>query len=171
MGKANDIIGQQRLDCIDETAPICGSACCNKSAGTAKAVISSASPHVDVKKSEPSAEEVEEKSTPKLYEESHDDIKELVVIGAGPHSLSLVLRLLEPDPDLLSEKERHQNAEKRSKMRPIAHVYSHLKKLARGPSATLKPAKSLKKKKCSCDSAPPPLSKTLMPLALTSYEV
>ena len=40
-----------------------------------------------------------------------DDLKELVVIGAGPHSMSLVLRLLQPDADLMSEKERHYKAE------------------------------------------------------------
>ena len=34
---------------------------------------------------------------------NNDDIQELLVIGAGPHGLSLVLRLLEPDADFLTE--------------------------------------------------------------------
>jgi hypothetical protein len=34
------------------------------------------------------------------------EILELMVIGAGPHGLTLLLRLLEEDPDLLSEVSR-----------------------------------------------------------------
>lgn len=72
-----------------------------------------------------------------------DDV--MVVIGAGPHALSLLLRLLEPDADLLSDKDRHIKAEYRSRMRPLREVDSHLNKFQRGPVATLKQSKREKK--------------------------
>ena len=34
------------------------------------------------------------------------EVLDLVVIGAGPHALSLLARLVDPDPDLLTERER-----------------------------------------------------------------
>lgn len=73
------------------------------------------------------------------------DVKELLIIGAGPHSLTLLLRLLEPDPDLLSDKERHRRAIKNSQRRNIHDLKRHVKHLSRGPSATL----SIKKKRNS----------------------
>jgi hypothetical protein len=69
---------------------------------------------------------------------SHDDvddedIQELLVIGAGPHGLSLVLRLLEPDADFLTDKERHLQAEHRHRMRPDRDVSRHVRQLGIGP--------------------------------------
>ena len=87
--------------------------------------------------------------------------KELVIVGAGPHALSLVLRLLEPEADLLSEKERHIKADFESRQRPIAEVRKHIKNLARGPTAVLAKKKPPKKKhaiQSDIDSDPSPLS-------------
>ena len=89
------------------------------------------------------------------------EISELIVIGSGPHALSLVLRLLEPDADFLSDKERHLQAEYRDRMRPDRDVIQHVRNLARGPRATLRqPRKKCKKKRLVKEeaSAPPPLS-------------
>lgn len=36
----------------------------------------------------------------------NDEVKELVIIGAGPHGLTLLLRLLDEEPDLLDEGKR-----------------------------------------------------------------
>ena len=67
-----------------------------------------------------------------------DDVKEILIIGAGPHSLTLILRLLEPDPDFLTEKERHKRAINNNQRRPIHDLKRHIKNLNRGPPATLK---------------------------------
>ena len=56
-------------------------------------------------------------------------IKELVVIGAGPHALTLLLRLLEADADLWSDKERHARANHAKKLRPPADVRRHVQNL------------------------------------------
>lgn len=74
-----------------------------------------------------------------------EDIKELLVIGAGPHALTLLLRLLEPEADFLSEGERHLRAENVRRLRPLCEVYNHIKRLSRGPSVTLKRRKNKKK--------------------------
>ena len=58
--------------------------------------------------------------------------KELVVIGAGPHALSLILRLLEPDADLLSDKERHERADFLHRDRPVPQVRVHAQAIAKG---------------------------------------
>ncbi|GFH52606.1 hypothetical protein CTEN210_09082 [Chaetoceros tenuissimus] len=86
-------------------------------------------------------------------EYKEEDIKELLIIGAGPHSLTLVLRLLEQDPDFMTDKERHEQAQYKTRMRPINQVNNHIRKLRRGPNAVFR-----KKKKPSLDtSCPPPL--------------
>ena len=49
--------------------------------------------------------------------------------------MSLVLRLLQPDADLMSEKERHYKAEHHSKkMRPVGAVRRYIRDLTRGAS-------------------------------------
>ena len=68
-----------------------------------------------------------------------EDLKEIVVIGAGPHSMSLILRLLQPDADFLSEKERHYKMEHHSKkLRPIPAVRRYVRDLMRGTASVLK---------------------------------
>ena len=71
-----------------------------------------------------------------------DEIQQLLVIGAGPHGLSLVLRLLEPDADFLTDKERHLQAEHRHRMRPDRDVNRHIRQLGVGPRATLRKSRS-----------------------------
>ena len=79
---------------------------------------------------------------------NNDDIQELLVIGAGPHGLSLVLRLLEPDADFLTDKDRHLQAEHRHRMaRPDRDVARHIRKLGVGPRATLRKLRSPKGKR------------------------
>ena len=81
--------------------------------------------------------------------DNDEEIQELLVIGAGPHGLSLVLRLLEPDADFLTDKERHLQAEHRHRMRPDRDVKRHIRQLGVGPRATLRkyrPQKSAKKR-------------------------
>ena len=71
-----------------------------------------------------------------------------MIIGGGPHALALVLRLLEPDADLLSDKERHVMADyQKSRYRPYAHVRRHIENLMKEPSAVYKKNKKNKKKK------------------------
>ena len=54
---------------------------------------------------------------------------DLLVIGAGPHALSLVCRLIDDDPDLLTERERVRIMQKAgSRSRSHAAVRRHLKK-------------------------------------------
>ena len=77
-----------------------------------------------------------EQQQPKTFER-----KELVIIGAGPHALTLLLRLLEPDADLSSDKERHTKADFLNRMRPLAHVRKHIKNLFKGPAAVYKKSK------------------------------
>merc|ERR1711966_616355 len=74
----------------------------------------------------------------KEQEREHDDdkeennIKELVVIGAGPHAMALVLRLLCPEPDLMTEKERHYKMEHHDKkLRRIPDVKKYIRNLTR----------------------------------------
>jgi len=81
-------------------------------------------------------------------------ILDLFIIGAGPHALSLLLRLIEPDADLLADKERHLHAEYSVRQRPIRDVFAHLRRLSRGrPSVTLKRPK--RKKKWIAEGASP----------------
>jgi len=74
-------------------------------------------------------------------DDDEEDVKELLIVGAGPHALALMLRLLEPDPDLLSDRERHHRAESTKRLRPRKDVYRHLKDLSRGPSVVYKSSK------------------------------
>lgn len=76
-----------------------------------------------------------------------DAIQELLIIGAGPHGLSLVLRLLEPDADFLTDKARHLQAEHRHRMRPDRDVKRHVRQLGVGPRATLRKSRSSAKEK------------------------
>lgn len=89
------------------------------------------------------------------FKKEEEDIKELLVIGAGPHSLTVLLRLLEPEPDFMSEKERHYKALKTKKLRPMGQVRRHVEKLSRGPSVVLRSHKT--KSKPHKDFPPPPL--------------
>ena len=83
-----------------------------------------------------------------------EDVKELVVIGAGPHSMAMILRLLQPDADLMSEKERHSKAEHHSKkLRPIHEVRRYVRDLSRGTATILK--KKGSKLVFSKDNPPP----------------
>ena len=93
-----------------------------------------------------------------------DEIQELVVIGAGPHGHALLLRLLEPNVDFLSDNDRHLKAEYAYRIRPRREVVQHVRKLSRGPRSTLKPPskKSQRKKTRGAEDAnvspPPPLT-------------
>eukprot|EP00400_MALV-I_sp_L67-5_P000921 gene921-1130_t len=53
---------------------------------------------------------------------------ELLVIGAGPHALSLLTRLIDDEPDLMTEFERGYILQKASRLRPHSEVQTHLKK-------------------------------------------
>jgi hypothetical protein len=60
---------------------------------------------------------------------------DLVVIGAGPHALSLVTRLIDDDPDLLTERDRVRIAHKAgSRGRTHSAVKKHLKQRYDGAS-------------------------------------
>lgn len=141
-----------RPGCNDNYAPICDRDCC---------------PTPRDKHSKDNGVDVTPTPTPisRRPQVADDEIKELVVIGAGPHGHALLLRLLEPDADLLSDKERHHLAEHTDRMRPIRDVVQHIRKLQRGPRATLRSPskKSQRKKKCAASSRylaaiPPPLT-------------
>mmetsp|Transcript_57964 Transcript_57964/g.141625 ORF Transcript_57964/g.141625 Transcript_57964/m.141625 type:complete len:604 (+) Transcript_57964:85-1896(+) len=85
-----------------------------------------------------------------------DDLKELVVIGAGTHAMALVLRLLQPDADFMSEKERHIKAEHHSvKIRPLPEVNRYIQNLGRGVASTLK--MKVPKAGYDSDNNPPPI--------------
>lgn len=85
----------------------------------------------------PSQTKQEQHNPTVLSSNCEADVKELVVIGAGPHSLSLLLRLLEPDADLLTEKERHTRAEYIQRMRPLPVVRRRVRILAQRRGASL----------------------------------
>uniref|UniRef100_A0A7S4AP57 L-ornithine N(5)-monooxygenase n=1 Tax=Pseudo-nitzschia australis TaxID=44445 RepID=A0A7S4AP57_9STRA len=151
MGKLinNAITGQRRAKCADETAPICPSVCCSSSDsdGSIGATTTRKSrPKGIYSFDRPPPDEIDNDNDNDSGNDSGNEIKELLVVGAGPHSLSLLLRLLEPDPDLLSDKTRHYQADYESKMRPLSHVRNHLQKLSKGPSVTLKRKKEKKTK-------------------------
>jgi hypothetical protein len=97
------------------------------------------------------------KATFEEQEQTNDPVKELLIIGAGPHALTLLLRLLEPDPDFLSDMERHKKADFSSKMRPARQVYKHITDISRGPKATLR-LKKVKQSDKSKGNVPPPIS-------------
>jgi hypothetical protein len=64
-------------------------------------------------------------------DDDDDDVKELLIIGADPHALTLLLRLLEPEPDFLTEKERSRRDHHTKNIRSIHDVRRHIKKLIR----------------------------------------
>ena len=58
---------------------------------------------------------------------------DLVVVGAGPHAASLLCRLIDDEPDLLTERERVHVVQKAGKRgRSWATVKKHLKKTFNG---------------------------------------
>lgn len=127
--------------CKDELAPICGSDCHN----TAATTIAAKSFETD----------------DKLPELEDDDTQELVIIGAGPHALTLLLRLLEPEADLLSDDVRHRRSLNKKHMRPLSEVRKHIQKVARG--TVYKASSSNKKSNYSENNpVPPPWSLALV---------
>ena len=62
---------------------------------------------------------------------SPSDAMDLVVVGGGPASLSLVLRLLEPDAEMYGEGERMQRALQAKKLRPHSDVRSFISTLSK----------------------------------------
>lgn len=91
-----------------------------------------------------------------LDKNGKDDLKELVVIGAGPHALSLMLRLLEPNADLMSEKQRHTRSVYAQRMNNYQQLRRHMADLPKGPSKVLSSA-STTKKHCKDNTNPPPI--------------
>lgn len=151
MGKLQPHPYGRRPNCSDDSAPVCGSICCTRPADAPDAKRGGSV----VTQTNPSC--------------TQSDVKELLIIGAGPHGLSLMLRLLEPDADFLSDAQRHAQAEYRGRQRPDRDVMQHLRKLHRGTRATLRPpSKTAQKQKtkgsvigcsdCTATSNPPPLS-------------
>ena len=123
-------LGQGQSFCEDLTAPICE--CC-------------------------SLYDNEDGSKLGKQPDGHSDevLKELVVIGSGPHAMALILRLLQPDADLMSEKERNLKADHHSKkLRPIHEVRRYARELSKGPSAILK---KRKQKVVYSKDVPPPI--------------
>ena len=57
-----------------------------------------------------------------------DQDLDLLVIGAGPHALSLLTRLVDPEPDLLTERQRNFTMIRAKNARSKAVVREHLKK-------------------------------------------
>jgi len=140
MGKQPMSAYQQRQGCSDESAPICGSKCCNTPTTEFVKFNNSISPPTQ------------------NNDNDDDDIHELLIVGAGPHSHALMLRLLSHEPDFLSEKERHKMAEYKERMRPPRDVNNYLRKLCRGPKATLKPPRKKRGKGSPVLPPPPPLT-------------
>lgn len=95
----------KRPGCSNRSAPICDDDCCKTALHNTK--LDSADLLRGDKDGEPNNEDV---------------IQELIVIGAGVHSHALVLRLLCPEPDFLSDKQRHIQAEYKERMRPPREV-------------------------------------------------
>ena len=70
----------------------------------------------------PSGDEGAEDSLP-------DSDLDFLVIGAGPHALSLLCRLIDDEPDLMTEDQRtHMMAKAGTRARAPAAVRAHLKK-------------------------------------------
>lgn len=114
------------LGCQTPTAPLC--VCCTSSASL---------PSDSALKTTPTLAAAVEFQQGAVAE-TNPPVKDLVVVGAGPHALALALRLLEPEADLLSDKERHLCADYFHRMRPISQVRKHIQDLSRGPKAVLK---------------------------------
>eukprot|EP00940_MAST-03C_sp_MAST-3C-sp2_P000349 g349.t1 len=64
-----------------------------------------------------------------VVETTDDDVLDLLVIGSGPHALSLLTRLVDDEPDLLTEMQRGKITEDGAKRaRTNKQVSAHLKK-------------------------------------------
>ena len=153
---------QHELSCENQDAPICGNETCSK-----RSNIIDEGKKLKIKKTlSCSTSKLREDSNVRKIDES--SIQELFIVGAGPHALTLLLRLLEPDPDFLTDKVRHIHAESPKLMRPFREVYRHIKDIARGPNATLKPKKKKgSKKKHSQNGMIGKNKESLVPPALT----
>ena len=57
-----------------------------------------------------------------------DAMLDLLVIGAGPHALSLLARLVDDEPDLLTESQRTFTMSKARHAKPKEVVREHLKR-------------------------------------------
>ena len=125
---------QHDPSCENQDAPICGNVTCSRRSNIKE------EKKLKINKTlSSSTSKIGEDSNLRKTDES--SVKELVIVGAGPHALTLLLRLLEPDPDFLTDKVRHLQAESPKLQRPFRDVYRHIKDIARGPNATLKPKK------------------------------
>ena len=146
MGKLKDDLHQHKRGCDAPSAPICA-----QCSVFGEASIES--------KTQNDTHNQSHRNPQTSAEEDAEDLKEIVIIGSGPHSLSLVLRLLEPEADLMSEKERHLRADFVPKMQPIQNVKRHVEIVARGNTARLLKKKKRKSKsidESNKDSVPPP---------------
>ena len=170
MGKLNLRHDQQRHAkpdlhhdrCQDESAPIC--ACVY---GPARDVSPREVPF-EVKRKDyiPEGDSRQIDTEPTQEEEAEEKIKDLVVVGAGPHALALILRLLAPEPDFLSEHERHERAEYARRQRPIGQVHKYIDQLAVRSSTVLRAPPNTKMcnkrsnncKSISTDIVPPPIA-------------
>ncbi len=141
-----------RPGCSDDSAPICDSNCCS----------TTTPPHPN-KKEKIRSHKKDLAATTFTPEEDEAEIKDLLLIGAGCHGHAIMLRLLEPDPDFLSDKERHVRGESTDRLRPIKDVTQHIKNLSRGHRATLRSKRKKKSNKksqegaCTSPDLPPPL--------------
>ena len=136
-------------DCENQDAPLCG----NKSCSKQRPIEAKGQQYNDVVTLVDSLNKQEPSNC--LLK---PPVQELLVVGAGPHALTLLLRLLEPDPDLLTDKVRHARAINTKKMRPMREVHRHIKDIAQGPSVTLKPRKRKGRSKKKLATLPPPLT-------------
>ncbi|CAD7969392.1 unnamed protein product [Amoebophrya sp. A25] len=82
----------------------------------------------EVQHEAPSATSTRPKPNDSNILEDKESILELLVIGAGPHALSLLTRLIDDDPDLLTEMERSYMMRRARRYRPRTEVRAHLKK-------------------------------------------
>ena len=137
-----------RPGCSDDSAPICNSSCC--------ATTSPTRPNQSDKIRSHKKGKAAIVTTPTPEEEDEAEIKDLLLIGAGCHGHAVMLRLLEPDPDFLSDKERHIRGESTDRLRPIKDVTQHIKNLSRGQRATLRSKSKKSKKKNQGNNPDPP---------------
>jgi hypothetical protein len=137
-----------RPGCSDDSAPICNSSCCVTTSPTRP----NQSDKIRSRKKDKAA--IATTPTP---EEEESEIKDLLLIGAGCHGHAVMLRLLEPDPDFLSDKERHIRGESTERLRPIKDVTQHIKNLSRGQRATLRSKSKKSKKRNQGNNPDPPL--------------
>ncbi|CAD7949410.1 unnamed protein product [Amoebophrya sp. A120] len=70
----------------------------------------------------------DQKTTASLTDLEPPTPLDLLVIGAGPHALSLLTRLIDDEPDLMTELERSYIMENSKRFRSFTQVRNHLKK-------------------------------------------